>query len=191
MSTSTPTATPTATATATATPTATYTPIAIPTDPTPPEIGTTPDGLPYYLPEGGTLTLGTNLVANGDPDFDLVYYEFPAGSGIWLDWVIIEISDGNNWYTIFNWYDNNADTNSNMDFNILSLPVPPPVEEIDQRDILTADLYTSSSGVSTGIAINIDIPGVVPLGTYSYLRFRAPPGDIDHQMEIDAIEILP
>jgi hypothetical protein len=170
------------------TPTATATP-PIPTDPLPPEIGTTPDGLPYYLPAGGTLTLGTNLVANGDPDFDLVYYEFPSGSGIWLDWVIVEISDGNNWYTVFNWYDNNADTNSNMNFDILSLPVPPPVEEIDQRDILAADLYTSSSGVSTGIAIDID--AVVPPGTYPYIRFSAPAGDLDGQLEIDAIEILP
>ena len=71
----------------------------------------------------------------------------------------------------------------------LQLYVPPPVEEIDQRDILATDLYTSSSGVSTGIAINIDIPGVVP-GTYSYIRFSAPAGDVDGHMEIDAIETI-
>jgi hypothetical protein len=184
--------TPTATSTPIDTPfpTFTATPIPLPTDATPPEIGTTPDGVVYNIPAGGTLTLGINLAANGDPGFDLVYYEFPSGSGIWLDWVIIEISDGNNWYTIFNWYDNNADTNSNMNFNILSLPVPPPfAEEIDERDILAADLYTSSSGISTGIAINIDIPGVVP-GTYSYIRFSAPAGDVDGHMEIDAIETI-
>jgi len=172
--------TPTGTGTSTFTPTATTIPI--PTDPTPPEIGITPDGNAFVLPAGGILTLGINLVANGDSSFDLVYYEFPAASGILMDWVILEISDGNNWYTIFNWGNNLADTNTNMDFNILSNPQVP--EEPDQRDVPSAELYNS-----TGIAINID--AIVPPGTYSYIRFIAPAGDVDNQMEIDAIEVLP
>ena len=187
-STSAPTATPTGTATVTptasptATQSATQTPVIIPTDPTPPEIGTAPDGVIYNLPAGATLTLGINLVVNGHASWDLVYYERPAGSGVFLDWVVVEISDGNNWYTVFDWGNNIADTNTNMDFNILSNPQVP--EEPDQRDILAAELYNS-----TGIAINLD--GVVPRGTYSYIRFTAPPGDVDHKMEIDAIEVLP
>jgi hypothetical protein len=178
------TATPTSTMspTATSTPTATQTPVTIPTDSTPPEIGTTPDGNVYYLPTGGTLTLGINLVANGDGSFDLVYYERPAGGGIFLDWVIVEIGDGNNWYTVFYWGNDIADTNSNMDFNILSNPTTPP--EPDQRTIPASELYNSS-----GIAINVD--AIVPPGTYTYIRFSAPPGDSDNQMEIDAIEVLP
>jgi hypothetical protein len=176
------TSTATETATATATPTSTHSPTPIATDPTPADIGTTPDGIPYNLPAGGTLTLGINLVANGDSNFDLVYYEYPAGSGILLDWVIIEISDGNNWYTIFNWGDNIADTNSNMNFNILSNPQVPP--EPDERDIPSGELYNS-----TGIAIDVD--SIVPAGTYSYIRFTAPTGDVDNNMEIDAIEVLP
>lgn len=182
--TSTGTSTSTVTSTATATPTATLTssPTPVATDPLPGTIGTTPDGVPYYLPAGGALTLGITLVADGDTGWDLVYYEFPAGSGIWLDWVIIQIGDGNNWYTVFNWYDNIADTNSNMNFNILSNPQTPP--EPDQRDILSAELYNS-----TGIAIDID--AIVPPGTYPYIRFIAPAGDVDGQMEIDAIEVLP
>jgi hypothetical protein len=176
------TTTPTVTSTVTATPTSTNTPTPIATDPTPGAIGTTPDGVVYNLPAGGTLTLGINLIANGDASFDLVYYELPAGSGILLDWVIIEISDGNNWYTIFYWGDNIADTNSNMNFNILSNPQVPP--EPDQRDIPSAELYNS-----TGIAIDVD--SIVPPGTYSYIRFTAPTGDVDNKMEIDAIEIWP
>jgi hypothetical protein len=178
------TATPTATPTITFTATVTQTPITIPTDTTPPEIGTTPDGTVYFLPSGGSLTLGTNLVANGDGSFDLVYYERPApgGTGVFLDWVIVEIGDGTNWYTVFYWGDNIADTNSNMDFN--SLPNPQVPEEGDQRDVPTASLYNG-----TGIAIDID--GIVPAGTYSYIRFTAPAGDSDNQMEIDALEVLP
>ena len=177
------TVTPTATVTTT-TPTITQTPITIPTDTTPPEIGTTPDGDVYFLPSGGSLTLGMNLVANGDGNYDLVYYERPApgGTGIFLDWIIVEISDGTNWYTVFYWGDNIADTNSNMDFNLLPNPETP--EEDDQRDIPTASLYNG-----TGIAIDID--GIVPAGAYSYIRFTAPPGDSDNQTEIDAMEVLP
>ena len=194
--TGTSTATPTVTATATVTPTFTFVPI--PTDPIPVDIGTTPDGDPFELGAGNVLTLALvdPLIADGNTgDYDLVYYEFPAASGILMDWVIVEISDGNNWYTVFNWSDDNPDTNSNVNFNILSLPaVPPnpgvpPVEEIDQRDVLAADLYTSSSGFSTGIAIDVD--SIVPAGTYPYIRFTAPSGDVDGQMEIDAIEVLP
>jgi len=94
----------------------------------------------------------------------------------------VEISDGTNWYTIFNWGNNVADTNTNMDFNILSNPQVP--EEPDQRDIPTAELYNL-----TGIAIDLD--SIVPPGAYPYIRFIAPPGDIDNHMEIDAIQVLP
>jgi hypothetical protein len=176
--TATSTGTPTATATITATPTATS------TSSTPPEIGTTPDGVVYILPSGGSLTLDITLIANGDGGYDLVYYEraAPGGTGIFLDWMIVQIGDGTNWYTVFNWGNNIADTNSNMDFNILPNPQVP--EEPDQRDIPTSALYPP-----TGIAIDVD--AIVPPGTYSYIRFIAPPGDSDNQTEIDAVEVLP
>ena len=174
----------TATTTATTTPTTTQTPVLTPTDNMPPEIGTTPDGDIYFLPSGGSLTLSINLVANGDGSYDLAYYEraAPGGTGIFLDWVIIEIGDGTNWYTVFNWGNNIADTNSNMDFNILPNPQVP--EETDQRDIPTSALYNG-----TGIAIDVD--AIAPPGTYAYIRFTAPAGDSDGQMEIDALEVLP
>ena len=174
---------PPATFTPTVTPTETLVPI--PTDEVPAQIGTSPDGTVYNLPENGTLTLGINLIADGDPEWDLVYYELPAGSGIYLDWIIVEISDGTSWYTIFNWGNESADANTNVDFNYLpNPPVPPDPQEPDQRDIPSAVLYNA-----TGIAIDID--AIVPAGTYSYIRFTAPPGDVDGQTEIDALEILP
>ena len=180
----TPAWTTTATLTATATPTPTQTLVTPPTDNAPPEIGTSPDGVVYILPTGGSLTLNINLVANGDGSYDLVYYERPSpgGTGVFLDWVIVEIGDGTNWYTVFYWGNNLADTNSNMDFN--SLPNPQVPEETDQRDIPTSALYNG-----TGIAINVD--AIVPPGTYTYVRFTAPAGDADNQMEIDAVEVLP
>ena len=192
--------TATATSTATVTATSTFTPSASPTPsntpiPYPPEIGVTPDGDIYPLTSGGSLVLSINLVANGDPNYDLVYYERPApAGGINLDWIIVEIGDGTNWYTVFNWSDDVADTNSNMDFNGLSLPIVPPrtlppFQEPDERNIDAVDLYVSPIGFATGIAIDVD--SLVPPGTYTLLRFTAPAGDSDGQTEIDALEILP
>ena len=182
----TPTATQIVTLTVitTATPTTTQTLVATPTDSRPPEIGTTPDGDVYILSGGGSLTLNINLVANGDGNYDLAYYEraAPGGTGVFLDWIIIEIGDGTNWYTVFNWGNNIADTNSNMDFNILPNPQVP--EETDQRDIPTSALYNG-----TGIAMDVD--AIVPPGVYTYIRFTAPVGDSDGQTEIDALEVLP
>lgn len=153
----------------------------------PPDVGIK-DNVFYFLPSGSTLTLGVNLIADGDPDWDLVYYEysvFPLFDGVWLDWMIIEIGDGSNWYRVFYWGDNLRDTNTNVDYTILTVPVTPPdPEEVDQRPVATADLYGG-----TGITINID--SIAPPGTYTYIRFFAPPGDVDGGTEIDAYEILP
>jgi hypothetical protein len=125
----------------------------------------------------------------------MVYYELPMGSGIWLDWVKVEISDGRNWYTVFNWGDNLRDTNSNMDYKFLSYPVSgplPPPEEPDQRDILSSELYPFPG---TGVAIDLDALGI-PRGSYSYIKFSCPASingvpDTDGKMEIDAIAVLP
>jgi uncharacterized repeat protein (TIGR01451 family) len=166
-------------------------------DATPPQIGTNPDGTIYNLSSSSYLTLPLNITVNGHSSWDLAYYERPSGSGVALDWIIVQIGDGKNWYTVFYWGDNypnsNPDTNTNMDFNILPTPaIPPfiPPQEPDQRDIPTASLYTDPvSGASTGIAIDLD--GIVPSGNYSYIRFFAPPGDTDGHTEIDAYQILP
>jgi uncharacterized repeat protein (TIGR01451 family) len=153
-------------------------------------LGSTPDGSIYNLLAGGTLTLNIPVDVDGDlGTWDLVYYELSSSGGILLDLVIIQIGDGSNWYTILNWGDNIADTNTNVDFNILppAPPYPPP-EEPDQRNIPSANLYSS-----TGVAIDVDGLGLgIPAGTYPYIRIIAPTtGDVDGQLEVDAIEILP
>jgi hypothetical protein len=152
-----------------------------------PWIGTSPDGNYIDLPAGSQLTLGINLVANGDPGPDLVYYELlNSGSPdyILLDWVRIEISDGSSWYTIFDWGDGARDINTNVDFNLLP-PLAPP--EPDQRSIdSTLPLYNNS-----GVAIDID--SIVGPGTYTSLRFTSSPygGGVDGDTDIDAVEVLP
>jgi uncharacterized repeat protein (TIGR01451 family) len=153
-------------------------------------IGETKDGLTDVVSPGNTITLvfSTPLVVNGHAGYDLVYYERPNLAGIAMDVVALAISDGINWYTIFYWGDNMADTNSNMDISVLG------GSETDNRDFTSPPPGLLYNG--TGIAMELD--GVVPPGTYPYIRFISPPApgypdgvNLDGGIEVDAITILP
>lgn len=157
--------------------------------PTPPEIGTTPDNNYYPLTAGGSLTLNIPTVVNGHAGPDLVYYEYINNGEVYLDWIQIQIGNGTNWYTVFYWGDEVADTNSNMNFNTLLppaySPLPPP-NELDQRHIQSADLALfPPSGIS------IDLDGYASPGSYPFLRILAPANDDDGRLEIDAIVTIP
>jgi uncharacterized repeat protein (TIGR01451 family) len=154
------------------------------------DLPTTPDGIAKLISEGSVITLNVTTVVNGNPSWDLIYYEYPSGpapQGILLDMVQIEIGDGTNWYTVFNWGDNVADTNTNVDYNILPVPVAPPLpppEEADERIIPATALYNN-----TGVAIDLD--PVAPVGTYPYLRITAPIDGNDGGLEFVDIVALP
>ncbi|MBN2115420.1 MAG: hypothetical protein JW730_02555, partial [Anaerolineales bacterium] len=144
-----------------------------------------PDCL-YDLPAPNSLTIYVSIVADGDVGtWDLVYYERPhtAPAGIYLDVVRIEISDGTNTYTVFEWGDGNPNPNT----NIASVPVPP---EDDNTFIGAGSLYNGS-----GVAIDIDHPALgIPSGTtYTQIIITAldggPPDD--GNCGIDGIEVLP
>jgi uncharacterized repeat protein (TIGR01451 family) len=157
-------------------------------------IGTNPDGSTAVISPGTAVTLAfdTPLVVGGHPDWDLVLYELKNGSGIAMDLITLQISDGNNWYTVFNWGDNLADTNSNMNIGVLG------GSETDNRAFTSPPasdvLYPFGTGTTanpaTGIVIELD--NVVPAGTYPYFRISSPAGgDMDGGCEIDAIVIVP
>jgi hypothetical protein len=160
----------------------TDTDILITTDSTPGQMAL-PHDLPTFnlTPGGSPLTLNTSVAVNGDIGvWDLVYYELPAGSGIMMDQVIIELSDGYNWYTILNWGDQAADAHTNISISSIG------GAEDDNREITSGLLYDT-----TGVAIDLDtLP--IPSVTYSYIRITAPTGDSGNDgCDIDAIVILP
>ena len=157
-------------------------------------IGTTNDGQVDILAPGSSVTLSLNspLVVGGHAGYDLVLYELANGTGIAMDYVILEISDGYNWYTILNWGDNIGDTNTNLDINVIG------GKEIDNRAFTTIPasdvLYPFGTGTSenpaTGVVMELD--GFVPNGVYYYIRITSPGGgDMDGGCEVDGIEILP
>jgi hypothetical protein len=185
------TATPTATFTATLTPafTPTFTPAPtftltpITPDSWPPEVGTIPNGVIYELASGDTLTLELTLHVPGS---SLIFHERPMSPGILMDQIIISISKTGHtgdWYEIFNWGDNEVDWNVSP--NMIDLGI---TEEADNYPIPASFLY-STNGYATGFLITLN--GYVPDGEYKYIRFYAPPGDLDGTADIDAIVVLP
>lgn len=141
------------------------------------------------IPSGSVLSLqlSSSIVVNGGNDgWDLVYYELPQASptttaGIWMDCVILQVGDGRNWYTIFNWGDNKVDNNASMNMNTIGVSA-----ETDNLPIDASLMYNN-----TGIAIELD--NVIPNGTYKYFRIisPAPPLDDGDGTEVDGIAILP
>ena len=150
-----------------------------------------PDGIPAEIAEGGYLTF-TFPVGSGirdGPGYDFVFFEYPAGSGIHLDWVVVEVSDdGTIWHEVFNWGGGGLDTNTNIE---------PPYGsdgdgELDNEDIPSGSLWPRPSGpTNTGVAIDIDTPTWdPPLGSqYRYVRFSCPTGGGD-EAQVDGIERL-
>ena len=174
------TSTITLTPTQTSTPTITLTPTQTAT--TPPINWGPPDGNIDNPPDGSTITftLSTPITDHGDAGYDFVYYERPTGANrIDMDQVAIEISqDGSTWLPVFNWGDNVADTNSNLDIS-----GPLGGAETDNRTI--------TSGLINGSGIGIDIYSLGLTGSYSYLRFIAPNNGGGDGFDIDSIEIYP
>jgi hypothetical protein len=155
----------------------------------------TPDGNYASIDPGETLTI-TFGVGNGitdGPGYDMVYYERPVGGGIQLDWVTIEIGDGTNWYTVFDWDGDSAAatdvTGTNIDCYATDQPAcnGPNGGEMDNEDIPSADLYPRAAAPNTGIAIDIGDPGLgVPPGSYYLVRISGPLG-ASQQAEVDAV----
>ncbi len=139
-------------------------------------IGSEPDGSVSIISSVSSVTLAMTVNVNGHSGWDLIYYELSSGCGIAMDWVEIQVGDGSNWYTAFYWGNGIIDSNSNL--------APLGLPETDNREICSADLYGS-----TGVAIELD--GIVPAGSYPYVKILAPSGDADGIIEVDAVIPLP
>ena len=158
-------------------------------------INTTPDNQIEVIPPGSSVTLmfDSPLIVGGHVGWDLVMYELPNGTGIAMDLIQLEISDGYNWYTVLNWGDNIPDTNSNMN---IGDPLIGGVEN-DNRGFTTIPnsdvLYPFGTGTlaspATGVVMELD--GFVPNGIYYYIRITSPAGGLDGGCEVDAITVLP
>lgn len=116
--------------------------------------------------------------------YDFVFFEQVACGGICLDWVRVEVSaDAVNWVTVLDWGDGNPDDNT----NIASYSAD---GEDDNEAIPSASLYCDS-GYCSGIAIDVDALGSVPLDGYRYIRIWSPLNPNNDGSEVDALLIFP
>jgi hypothetical protein len=142
--------------------------------------GGEPDGQPADIPQGDTLTFtlppGSGITNGAGTDYDFVFFEFPMGAGIQMDWVVVEISqDGStNWCEVFDWGNQNPPEPSPRDLDTNTNIEPPYGSdgngESDNDVIPSSVLWPRPDGQqpNTGIAIDIS---VCPAGSYRYIRF--------------------
>jgi hypothetical protein len=163
--------------------------------------GGEPDGDPgdtgtvADIPQGATLTFtlppGSGITNGMGTDYDFVFFEFPSGPGIQLDWVVVEISqDGStNWCEVFDWGNQNPPEPSPRDLDTNTNIEPPYGSdgngESDNEVIPSSALWSIPGGPSTGIAIDIS---VCPAGSYRYIRFSClDSGSGNDGAQVDAI----
>jgi len=133
--------------------------------------------------------MGTNLIiGNGTNAPDMVYYEMTAAGGIYMDCVIVEISENYTgpWFVVLDWCDTVvAGVNANTSLGgLLGGPVYLP--ETDNLYINPGDLYGAPP---TGVMIDIDSLGLT--GIYRYVRLSAPSAGADAGADVDAIGLYP
>jgi len=139
--------------------------------------------------------LGITVVVGITPDnnYDLVFYESQNGVSIFLDSIIIGISnsaDGNNhYYEVFNWGNGTPDQNSNANVNNLPAdPNCPSNTECDNREIPVANLYPTPG---TGILIDVDSASSnPPPGTYDSVWIISPIGGSSQAAQVDSVQAV-
>lgn len=195
------TETPTPTAT-TETPTLTPTPTATGITSTPPPgtpstpdpnigVGELPDNVGPGDDNIGVVLENTYIIIQlsievGVPDgnYDLVFYEYNNGGTVYLDQIIIGITNdptGGSFFQVFYWGDGDPDDNSNVG-DVAGL-------ENDNQPINVSELYDPDGAgplPQTGVLIDVDTAlSLPPIGLYQYIVIIAPPASDEAQ--IDAI----
>lgn len=169
-------------------------------------VGTAPDNTnPNDDSNIGTIADGTYIVislsvkveATPDDNYDLVFYEFNNDGAVYMDRIIIGISDsptGDIYYEVFNWGNGTADTNSNIGDVAGS-------ETDDQQTALT-ELYdpdkiatppSDGPAPQTGILIDVDkAPSNPPVDhTYNYVVIISPFGGLlSNPAQVDAVQTV-
>jgi hypothetical protein len=101
-----------------------------------------------------------------------------------MDWVIVYVCADSlcaTEYQVFDWGHGGLDPNTNIGAAGYS------TGEGD-NEAIPASVLWASSGIQTGIAIDID--PFVPDGAYQYIRIYSPIGGSNDPSQIDAIEVI-
>ncbi len=168
---------------------------------TPPsQIGSTPgppDNANGQTNKLGIINQGTYIVINfsvvventPDANYDFVLYEFNNGSMIYIDRMIIGISNdpnGQTYFEVFNWGDGAADTNTNVGDVAGS---EDDEQQTNLNQFYDPDNPDGTSENQTGILIDVDTAvSSPPPDVYDYIVVISPSGE--GSMEVDSIDII-
>jgi hypothetical protein len=140
------------------------------------------------MSSGSFLDLQLALPLTLGPASQVIYYPDPAAAppALEMDAVVLQIGDGKNWYTILNWGDGAPNPNTD-------LPGFPPntMDCTSEPDNCLIDVSLLIAN-SPGITINLN--GLIPAGTYPYIRIKSPgnpPDTSNDGVSIDAIVVVP
>jgi len=162
-------------------------------------VGTLPDNTdPYNDSNIGTIIDGTYIVISlsvtvhptPDDNYDLVFYEYNNGGVVYMDWIIVGISnysDGSQYYEVFNWGNGVPDANSNLGDVAGS--------ETDDQPVPVSEFYDpddAGPAPQTGVLIDVDTaPSNPPSGTYNFVVILSPiGGGSGSSAQVDAIQTV-
>lgn len=152
-------------------------------------VGTAPDNNIGAITDGQYIVLGLSVVVGGTPDnnYDLVFYEFDAGGFVYLDWIVIGISNsptGSDYYEVFNWGNGTPDNNSNVG-DVAGT-------ETDNQLVPLTELHDpdgAGPAPQTGVLIDVDsATSAPPPNTYNYVVIISPAGGSGEPAQVDSVQ---
>ncbi|MEN9524616.1 MAG: hypothetical protein RL536_685, partial [Candidatus Parcubacteria bacterium] len=137
------------------------------------DVGAPPNEDIGLIDDGSYIVLNLSVTVDSAPDnlYDLVFYEWENGGNVYLDMVIIGVTNdvsGSSYYEVFNWGNNIADTNSNVsdlaaggEQDDEMVPLSDPSAVPPNPDTLHDPDYNSTNGTNgplpqTGILIDVE-----------------------------------
>jgi uncharacterized repeat protein (TIGR01451 family) len=152
--------------------------------PFPAQITTSGDGSILNMSSSSFLDLQLASPLTLGPTSQIIYYPDPTAPPppLQIDAVVLQIGDGKNWYPVLNWGDGAPNANTDI-------PAAPACV-VSETDNCTIDptLLTNSPGIT------INLSGLIPAGTYPYIRIISPgnpPDTAGDGVSIDAIVVVP
>jgi hypothetical protein len=108
---------------------------------------------------------------------------YAGGATVDMDLIILQVGDGRNWYTVFNWGDGSPDDNTDIPYNSNS------VDCTGEPDNCPIDV----SQLANAPGVTIQLNGILTVGnTYRYIRIKSPSaGDSGDGLDVNKITAGP
>ncbi len=142
--------------------------------------------------DGTYIVINLSVTVSSSPDgnYDLALYEYNNNGFVYMDWVIVGITnsaDGSQYYEVFNWGNGTPDNNSNVG-DVAGT-------EGDDQQVDPSEFYDpdgAGTAPQTGILIDVDTAtSAPPANTYNYVVIISPLGGTSvTNAQVDALQTV-